>query len=163
MEAICALAVRKSQAVVFADLTGAAPHRLTSEAVAAARAKNLQFYAGVPLRMPDKVNIGTLCVIDHQPRTFSDAETQALEKISEVVALTLVARHYCLTAGLGEHHWQTLQAELVEQIEALGVLVRYVTKHSGAQIPVSSLVLASVLRRLQDLYDTLKEYLDSKA
>lgn len=39
-----------------------------------------RFYAGQPLRGPGGLNVGTLCVVDRKPRTFSkkDAETLAL-------------------------------------------------------------------------------------
>ncbi|MDQ2971719.1 MAG: GAF domain-containing protein [Pseudomonadota bacterium] len=45
----------------------------------------LQFYAAVPLRNHDGYNLGTLCVIDHEPRAVSDTEIAKLEKLATVV------------------------------------------------------------------------------
>lgn len=157
VEALCSLAVRENKAVVFADLTSAG-QRLTAEARAAAQAKNLQFYAGVPLRMPDQRTIGTLCVIDHQPRTLSTAEQQVLERLSDLVAQTIVVRHYCLVEGLGEVHWQAVQELLVEEIGELVALVRYLGQRLAAQVPVPEEVLKLVTRRLDDVYTLLRDY-----
>lgn len=163
VEALCALAVREKKAVVFADLTQAQQQaRLTAEDSEAARLRNLQFYAGVPLRMPDQRTIGTLCVIDHRPRTFSAAEQQVLTRISDLVALTIVVRHYCLVEGLGEAHWQAVQALLVEEIGALVALVRYLVTRLTVQIPVPEEVLNLVMRRLDDVHTLLRDYHLSK-
>ena len=162
VEAICALAVRENKAVVFADLTSAQQQQLTAKARAAAQARNLQFYAGVPLRMPDQRTIGTLCVIDHRPRPFTAPEQAVLERISQLVAHTIVVRHYCLLEGLGESHWQAMQALLVEEIGALVALVRYLNTRFTVQIPVPTEVLEPVMRRLADLNRLLLDYHLSK-
>lgn len=164
VEALCAVAVRENKAVVFADLTREQEQeRLTAEAVEAARVRDLQFYAGVPLRMPDQRTIGTLCVIDHRPRTFNAAEQQVLEHISDLVAQTIVVRHYCLLEGLGKEHWQAVQDLLVEEIGKLVALVRYLVARLTVQIPVPEEVLNLVTRRLHDVYTLLRNYHLSKA
>jgi len=163
VEALCSLAVREQKAVVFADLTRAQQQaQLTAEALEAARVRNLQFYAGVPLRMPDQRTIGTLCVIDHRPRMFSAAEQQVLERMSDLVAQTILVRHYCLLDGLGEAHWQVVQGLLVEEIEELEALVRFLVARLGVQIPVPGEVLNLVMRRLDDMYTLLHDYHLSK-
>jgi len=43
------------------------------------------FYAGVPLCMPDGVKVGTLCLIDQQPRDFSDQDKARLAQLAGVV------------------------------------------------------------------------------
>lgn len=45
----------------------------------------LQFYLGIPLRTQDGYNLGTLCVIDRQPRTVTQAQIQQLRRLSELV------------------------------------------------------------------------------
>lgn len=45
----------------------------------------LRFYAGVPLTTFDGHNLGTLCVIDREPRTISDDEVQTLRDLALVV------------------------------------------------------------------------------
>lgn len=158
VEALCSIAISEHKAIILADLTTEAPH-LTPEADAAAQAKNLQFYAGVPLRMPDQRDIGTLCVIDHKPRTFSAEEQQLLENIAHLVALTIAVRHYCLASqALGAAHWHVVQAQLVEEILALVALVRYLITRFGTQVPVAQSIMEPVQRRLNDIGVLLQEY-----
>ena len=45
----------------------------------------LQFYAGAPLRTQDGYNLGTLCVIDKEPRQLGQRETQILIDLAAVV------------------------------------------------------------------------------
>ncbi len=52
----------------------------------------LKFYAGVPLRTPDGYNLGTLCVIDFEPRALTPEETTNLEDLVSVVVDELELR-----------------------------------------------------------------------
>ncbi|MBW4460366.1 MAG: PAS domain S-box protein [Nodosilinea sp. WJT8-NPBG4] len=45
----------------------------------------LRFYAAAPLTTPDGHTIGTLCIIDHQPRQLTADETQTLVDLAVVV------------------------------------------------------------------------------
>jgi sigma-B regulation protein RsbU (phosphoserine phosphatase) len=81
----------------------------------------LRFYAGAPLKTRDGFNLGTLCVIDQQPREFSDEDAEILTELAEVVVdeleLRLAARR---TVGeqtalreQAEHLARELQASLL--------------------------------------------------
>ncbi|MFD0046759.1 GAF domain-containing protein [Pseudarthrobacter scleromae] len=52
----------------------------------------IRFYAGYPLHGPRGWNIGTLCVIDQQPRTFSPSDQQVLRTLAAVVQEDIDAR-----------------------------------------------------------------------
>jgi eukaryotic-like serine/threonine-protein kinase len=52
----------------------------------------LQFYAGIPLRTRDGYNLGTLCIIDRQPRTLSHQELRTLEDLAAIVMNDLEQR-----------------------------------------------------------------------
>ncbi|MGW6173667.1 GAF domain-containing serine/threonine-protein kinase [Arthrobacter sp. NPDC055138] len=52
----------------------------------------LKFYAGVPLKTRDGYNLGTLCVLDFEPRDFSAEDTQTLEDLAAVVMDSLELR-----------------------------------------------------------------------
>jgi len=45
----------------------------------------IRAYAGAPLRSSDGFNLGTICAIDTNPRTFSQAEIRTLEEMSAIV------------------------------------------------------------------------------
>jgi GAF domain-containing protein len=46
---------------------------------------HIRFYAGIPLINEEGFALGTLCVIDKQPRSLSDAEISALKALSRLV------------------------------------------------------------------------------
>ena len=45
----------------------------------------IRFYAGAPLRLKDGLVPGTLCLIDHRPRTLSEKERETLAKLARLV------------------------------------------------------------------------------
>jgi GAF domain-containing protein len=45
----------------------------------------LQFYAAAPLRTGDGHRLGTLCLIDREPRMFSPKQAGVLQKLADVV------------------------------------------------------------------------------
>lgn len=46
---------------------------------------NLRFYAGIPLKTPDKFNIGTLCLVGHEPKTLTDSQKEALKILADEI------------------------------------------------------------------------------
>jgi hypothetical protein len=46
---------------------------------------HIRFYAGYPLHGPRGWNIGTLCIIDQQPRAFPQTEQQVLRMLAAIV------------------------------------------------------------------------------
>lgn len=65
---------------------------------------HIRSYAGVPLRTPDGYNVGALCAVDTQPRTFSASEIAILINLANIVSdeleLRLVAKRDHLTSAL---------------------------------------------------------------
>jgi GAF domain-containing protein len=69
----------------------------------------VRFYAGVPLRVPQGVVLGTLCAIDHQPRTLDAEQLQTLRELGDLAVQQLVLhqRERALQAAeseLQQHH-----------------------------------------------------------
>ena len=46
---------------------------------------HIRFYAGAPLAAPDGTVVGTLCIIDTEPRRFSDADFDVLRDLAQCV------------------------------------------------------------------------------
>ena len=55
-------------------------------------APHVRFYAGAQLKTSSGNNIGTLCVIDNQPRQLNEWQKSALKKLANQVVLLLEAR-----------------------------------------------------------------------
>lgn len=53
----------------------------------------IRFYAGCPLQTADKVAVGTLCILDTQPRILSDAEVDIFERLAELISDFLASWH----------------------------------------------------------------------
>ena len=52
----------------------------------------IRFYAGAPVFTRDGLALGTVCVIDRQPRTLTGAQREALSALSRQVAAQLDLR-----------------------------------------------------------------------
>jgi len=52
----------------------------------------IRFYAGVPLVSIEGETIGTLCVIDRQPRTLNESQRVALAALAEITMELLEGR-----------------------------------------------------------------------
>lgn len=159
IEAICSTAVEQSRAVVYHDLLLESAAALPPEAVQAAQENDVRFYAGALLRLPDQQAIGTLCIVDRQARTFSQAEHQMLDQLAALISRTIVVRYACLNQILnGAARWAQLRPQLQEELRELTALVRYLYTRHGVQVPVSEELLSQVERRLNDLQHLLTEY-----
>jgi PAS domain S-box-containing protein len=65
-----------------------------------------RFYAGHPIHAPEGARVGTLCIIDTQPRLLSSQEISALADLAAMVDAELLALRFNIatrTAGIGLH------------------------------------------------------------
>lgn len=89
-DTLCAHVVCSGQSLVVPDAR-ADPRFVHLPVVR--KSPGVRFYAGVPLRTPEGCPLGTLCVIDWQPRaTFSDRERELLKDLADMVMHELDAR-----------------------------------------------------------------------
>ena len=97
---LCASAILHGEPWVVGDAR-TDPRTLTNPLVASDF--GLQFYAGVPLRTSDGFALGTLCVLDFEPRTLSAEDLENLEDLAAVVMgqleLRLESRRAMQTLG----------------------------------------------------------------
>jgi PAS domain S-box-containing protein len=61
---------------------------------------NIRFYAGLPLKTSDNFTLGTLCVIDRQPRDLTPLQIQQLKSLSRLVMSLLELRRNNEAANL---------------------------------------------------------------
>jgi PAS domain S-box-containing protein len=106
---LCASAILSPEVYHLSDAAHD-PRALTNPVVAGAL--GLRFYAAAPLRTHDGFNLGTICVMDRQPRELSPAEAEVLKKLATLVMdqmeLRLAARQ------LGE--LEQLERQMSEQL-----------------------------------------------
>ncbi len=86
---LCASAILQHEPLIVPDAS-LDPHSLVNPLVAGNF--GLRFYAGAPLRTLDGHNLGTLCVIDKQPRAVSDVDATTLKDLAAIVVHELEFR-----------------------------------------------------------------------
>jgi len=159
VEALCSVAIAQGRAVVYHDLALEHHPEIPPDALSAAQANSLRFYAGALLVLPDMRPVGTLCVIDRVARTFSPDEQRILELLARLVSRTIAIRHLCRQQpNTGEAEWKRLSTELQEEVQALNALVRYLFARHGTQVPVPADFLTQVESRINDLQALLDSF-----
>jgi hypothetical protein len=73
---------------------------------------HIRFYAGIPLINPEGLALGTLCVVDHQPRRLSAAQLKALQALSRQVMALLELRRVSTQLADALNRVKTLQGLL---------------------------------------------------
>ncbi|MES2565573.1 MAG: GAF domain-containing protein [Bacteroidota bacterium] len=86
---LCSLAILDPDPTIFPDARKE-PCLLNNPLVAGEF--GLQFYAGVPLTTKEGYNIGTVCIVDKEPREFSEKDTALLSKFSKSIISELENR-----------------------------------------------------------------------
>ena len=86
----------------------------------------IRFYAGVPIFSHDDYALGTLCVIDYQPRELMPDQIEALQVLGRQVESQLDLRRLAETANKAEAAARRSEARLQGIADALPVLIAYV-------------------------------------
>jgi GAF domain-containing protein len=81
-ESLCSLAVLNSDPTIFEDAINE-PCLLANPLVSGNF--GLRFYAGAPLVTEDGLNIGTFCIVDKQPREFTESDKKMLVQMAAIV------------------------------------------------------------------------------
>ncbi len=85
----CTHTIQKDRPLIVPDAT---LDERFSASPAVAGPPHVRFYAGAPLTTKTGVNLGTLCVLDTVPRTFSESETDTLVQMAAITMAAIEAR-----------------------------------------------------------------------
>jgi len=75
---------------------------------------HIRFYAGCPIKAPNGLNMGTLCIIDTKPREFCTDDLQSLQDLTAMVERELAAIHLATIddlTGISNRRGFSLQAK----------------------------------------------------
>ena len=87
--AFCAHAILQTDTMVIPDALQ--DHRFSDNPLVVSD-PHIRFYAGTPLLARDGLPVGTLCAIDHTPRTLDEAQLEALRALGRQVEKLLEYR-----------------------------------------------------------------------
>lgn len=124
---LCASAILSSGAHVLVDAS-TDPRALANPLVAGDF--GLRFYAGVPLRTSDGFNLGTLCVIDKEPRPVDQDQIDDLTDLASLVVDQLELR---LAARTAISHAELMAREIDHRVmNSLQFVSGLLTMQSGS-------------------------------
>lgn len=165
---LCSVAVLSDETTMFTDLA-ARPCALIDPA--AVDALGLRFYAGFPLLTPAGEAVGTLCVIDRQPRFLEPEEAVLLRELANV-ALRLLDLQAALatSAAPAPALWPTVYAAIAASISRLDALAELRKSEETADTPAALNYQAArreeasvVAKTLQQQIETAIQHLRPRA
>jgi sigma-B regulation protein RsbU (phosphoserine phosphatase) len=112
---LCASAILQSDPWIVED-AAVDPRTLANPLVASDF--GLRFYAGVPLTTADGFNLGTLCILDTEPRRLTDDETATLSDMAAIVMDELELRRSARSAVDHEHALRDQAERMARALQA---------------------------------------------
>ncbi len=107
--AFCAHAILENEPFMVRD---AAKDRRFADSGLVTGEPHIRFYAGIPLINPEGLALGTLCVVDRQPRRLSAEQLKALQALSRQVMALLELRRVSTHLADALHRVKTLHGLL---------------------------------------------------
>jgi two-component sensor histidine kinase len=154
---LCASAILSTDAHVLVDAS-TDPRSLTNPLVAGDF--GLRFYAGVPLRTSDGFNLGTLCVIDKEPRAV---EQDAIDDLTDLASLVVDQLELRLAARTAIEQAELMAREIDHRVmNSLQFVSGLLTMQSGSagtddassQLREAATRVAAVARVHRNFYST---------
>lgn len=117
---LCSVAMLSDETTMFMDLADKPCSLIDPTAVAAL---GLRFYAGFPLQTASGQAVGTLCVIDRQPRFLEPEEAVLLRELADVAVLLLDLQVALAgTTATPTALWTNVYAAIADSIKRLDTL-----------------------------------------
>jgi signal transduction histidine kinase len=96
----------------------------------------IRFYAGAPIVTPDGFIIGTLCLIDTEPRKLNEKEQRLLKKLAQVAMEQTELRQHNLSLLQERDEFIAIAShELRTSVTALKAAVQVLHSHQGNETP----------------------------
>jgi signal transduction histidine kinase len=120
---------------------------------------NLRFYAGAPLHTADGVPLGTVCVLDSQPRSLSAQQAEALQALARQTMAQIELRQLLAQSQESNHYRRQLMAIAGHDLKtpvrtaayAIRKVQRVITTEQGAPLNVATEALARIDREFSQL------------
>lgn len=93
----CTHAIQKNDPYIVED---ARTNKLFSNNPLVTGDPHIRSYAGFPLNTPDGYNIGTLCAIDREPRSFNDSQIETMKDLASLIIDELELRSIAMRDSL---------------------------------------------------------------
>lgn len=154
---LCSAAVLSDEVTVFEDLDR---EPCTLVAPTAVEALGLRFYAGYPLQTPTGEAVGTLCVIDRQPRALAYEEAELLQQLA-AVALQLLDMQGALarrTESLPAL-WTDVYAAIANSLTRLDTLAGLAQWEESPDTPAARAYRVSRWEEVRLIVETLQQQL----
>ncbi len=107
--AFCAHAIHSAELLEVPDATLDARFR---DNVLVTGEPDIRFYAGAPLILSDGNSVGTLCVIDREPRVLTDKQRKVLLHLAHAAVKALEGRRAAIELHESEHRLRQVHAAL---------------------------------------------------
>jgi diguanylate cyclase (GGDEF)-like protein/PAS domain S-box-containing protein len=119
----------------------------------------IRFYAGQPVHSLDGQPLGTLCVIDHRPREFGDAEKRMLRDLALMVQDELNRNVLVAARDAAQFALRELNVQLERRVEERTHQLN--AKNAALEEEAAQRLAAEqALRRKQELLDAVLESVD---
>ena len=154
--AFCAHAILQPEVLVVSD-TQQDP-RFIDNALVTGEPK-LRFYAGAPLRTSDGYQLGTVCVLDREPRQLSNSQREALQALARQTMALLELRRSLTAAEAMQKHLRSLMAiaghDLRQPLQSITMALEIARLKSGEPLVIKQATagIAAVMKLGQDLDD----------
>lgn len=113
----------------------------------------LRFYAGALLKTPDGLPIGTLCVLDHEPRKLTPLQRDTIKVLARQVMAQLEIRKALISAATMR---KEVDHRVKNSLQSLSAFVRI--QQRRLQSDEAKLAVSKIMTRI-DAVSTLHEYL----
>ncbi len=156
---LCASAILSDEIYIVEDAVKD-PRTLANPLVAGSF--GLQFYAAAPLKVKDGYNLGTLCIIDKNPRKLTDSEKQILQDLADILIDEMELRLAARTAVYQQNQVLNNAAhDLKNPLTTIPLWADLIKEKADSKVITD--MCDNILRSAKKMTSTINEWLESAA